>query len=265
MSDCDIFSSIFIDKKGKMPYTEVMIIKNILLSAETYTHDDWVYKDVYVGFSRLYYILDGEAYYEEKGEKRRLQHGHLYLTPVKKCFTLTENPQDKLLHTYTHIVTFPTVDSFTEIEVQDGTPLSDAVDLWRKYISSTDFGLLSSIVQLVLSCVENQKSDNHSIVEEVKSHIDKMEGFTLCMTKLCIDLGYSREHITRAFAAAYHMTPKQYLNARRMNSALSELMSGKKICDVSESVGFSSPYAFSKAFRKYYGLSPEKYLATLRK
>jgi hypothetical protein len=58
----------------------------------------------------LYYIIDGEAYYEENGKAVRFKKGHLYLTPVKKCFTLYENPSDKLLHTYSHIIILPSME-----------------------------------------------------------------------------------------------------------------------------------------------------------
>ena len=104
-----------------------MIIQNLLWFNESYTHDNWVYKDVCVGFSRLYYILDGEGYYEENGKAIRFKKNHLYLTPVKKPFALYENPKDKLLHTYSHIITVPPVTALTEIEVTEGTPLADAV------------------------------------------------------------------------------------------------------------------------------------------
>ena len=76
-----------------------MIIQSLLLSNESYTHENWLYRDVSVGFSRLYYIIDGTAYYEENGVTHQLQPGYLYLTPVKKPFTLYEDPDHKLLHT----------------------------------------------------------------------------------------------------------------------------------------------------------------------
>ena len=264
MSVCDIFSSIYIDKSAFLFYNNViMIVKNILQSAESYTHDNWIYEDVNVGFSRLYYIIDGEAYYEENGKKKRLKVGHVYLTPVKKPFTLYENPDDKLFHTYSHIVTFPPVSELVEIKVEPTTPLSDAVDLWRKYISITDFDLQSNIIQLLLSCIDRQRVDTNSIALHIKNYLDGTDKFELDMQKISRTFGYSREHITRAFSSVYHVTPKQYLNTRRMNLALSELVNGKRIYEVAEEVGFSSQYAFSKAFKKYFGLSPEKYLPTL--
>ena len=83
------------------------------------------------------------------------------------------------------------------------------------------------------------------------------------MSEISRELGYSREHITRIFSADFHITPMQYFTARKMNVALSELLSGKSITDVAEMMGYSSPYAFSKAFKKHFGLSPQKNLPTL--
>ena len=94
-----------------------MIVQNILLANKSYTYQNWFHKDICVGFSRLYYIIDGEAYYEEDGRRIRLKNGHLYLTPVKSPFTLSENPSDKLLHTYVHITTLPEVKELIEIPV----------------------------------------------------------------------------------------------------------------------------------------------------
>ena len=72
-----MFFAIPLDNGILNTYNEGMIVQNILLSAESYTHSNWVYRDVYVGFSRLYYAIDGEAYYEECGKRVRFQKGHL--------------------------------------------------------------------------------------------------------------------------------------------------------------------------------------------
>ena len=240
-----------------------MILKSIWETSESYTHTNWVYKDVCVNFSRLYYIIDGSGYYEENGKKIKFKKNHLYLTPVEKPFTLTENPQDKLLHTYTHIITLPGVDHLIEIPVIDG-PLLDAVALWRKYIHSKDYGLLFHIVQFLLSCIDNSEEEGTSVAAGTKKYLDQTEATTVDMAEISRILGYSREYITRSFQEVYHMTPKQYFNIRMMDKALEQLINGAKVYEVAEFLSYSSPYAFSKAFKKRYGLSPEKYIRTLK-
>jgi len=255
---------LFIDKPPQPLYNTAMLtLQNHFGASESYTHDNWVYQDVYVGFSRLYYIIDGEGYYEENGQVTRFKKGYLYLTPVKQKFTLYDNPQNKLLHTYAHITTIPAVTNFIELEVPQGSLLADAVALYRKHIHA-DPQTLSRVIQLLLSCIE-QTPTAQTVAEKTKRYLDHLTEFSLDMASLSRAVGYSREHITRSFLATYHLTPKQYLEQGRMNTALQLLIEGNKVFEVADLVHFSSPYAFSKAFKRHFGLSPEKYLAILKK
>lgn len=241
-----------------------MIVQNLLLASESYTHSNWEYKNISVEFSRLYYIIDGEAYYEENGIRVRLKKNHLYLTPVKKCISLYENPNNKLLHTYVHIITIPAIKNFAEIEVIAGTPLADGVDLWRKYIHSKDKKLILNAVQFVVSCVESYLYQESSVPTRIRNYIDCIKDYNFDMESLSKDLGYCREYITRQFSMAYHITPKQYFNQRKMNAALERLLNGDRIKEIAQDLHYSSSYAFSKAFKKHFGLSPEKYLHALK-
>lgn len=245
-------------------YNGSMTVKHLLLASESYTHPNWVYKNVNVAFSRLYYIIDGEAYYEENGKAVRFKKGHLYLTPVKHSFTIYENPDDKLMHTYSHIVTVPEVSHFTELEVVDGTPLADAVALWRKYVNSGNDELITSTIQFLLSQISEQYSERSTVAGRIKQYLDSQDTGSLDMSDMSRALGYSREHITRVFHSIYRATPKQYFNSRRMNVALERLCGGEKVKAVADQLGFASPYSFSQAFKKHYGLSPKQYLATLK-
>lgn len=242
----------------------MITVQSILLSSESRTHDNWIFREISVGFSRLYYILDGEAYYEENGRRIRLEKGHLYLTPVKKPFTLYDNPDRKLLHTYVHITTLPAIERFTEVEVVDGTPLADAVALWRRYVHTDNTAYLTKIIELVLSCLPMQKDEQSSLAHRIRAYLDGLDTPLLDTTHMCRTLGYSREHVTRSFFAAYRTTPKQYYRARRMNVALTALIRGATVSATADMAGYATPYAFSKAFKQHFGLSPERYLTMLR-
>ena len=241
-----------------------MKIQNLFNANESYTHENWVYENISVGFSRLYYILDGEAYYREEDRCIRLQKNHLYLTPVKKSLTLYENPQDKLLHTYVHVFTTPAVEELIEIEVKEGTPLADAISLWRKYIRTEDTELLMNLTQLVISCADRHGKQTSALSARIKETLDGYMGWKLDMEAVSRTLGYTREHVTRSFSSAYGTTPKQYFNQRRMQAALSYLLSGARVGEVAAELQFSSPYSFSKAFKEHYGMSPKKYLQTTK-
>ena len=242
-----------------------MIIKHLLLSSESYTHTNWEFHNVNVRFSRLYYIIDGEAYYKENGQAVRFKKGHLYLTPVNTPFDLYENPGDKLLHTYVHIKTLPEVTKFTEIEVVEGTPLADAVELWRKYARSEDYELISNIIQFLLSQISGRYIAGNTVAERIKQYLDNLEGTELNTAAMSHTLGYTREHITRSFYSMYKTTPNRYFNARLMNMAVEKLFRGETIQSVAEQLNYATSAAFSKAFKKHFGSSPIQYVNALKR
>lgn len=267
MSKCDIIHlklAYPVDKYTENRYNKnTMIVKSIFNIGESYTYADWVYRDLNVGFSRLYYILDGEGFYEEGGKTVQFRKGWLYLTPVHRTFSLYDNEKNKMLHTYTHIYTVPAVDSFLAFEVAEDTPLADAVALWRKYIPTGDVDLITNAVQFLVSCLNLNKEKRRTAAELTRQYLDEQAIWDADMVQLSREIGYSREHITRSFLDAYQTTPKQYMQTKRMNAALEYLLRGERICDISERIGYQSTYAFSKAFKKHFGLSPEPYIKTL--
>ena len=242
-----------------------MIIKHLLLASEAYTHMGWEFHNVNVRFSRLYYIIDGEAYYKENGQSIRLKKNHLYLTPVNTPFDLYENPNDKLLHTYVHIITLPEVTRFTEIKVEDGTPIADAVSLWRKYARSEDYELISNIIQFLLSQIPGRFSSGNTTAEKIKEYLDGLEDNDLNTADMCHALGYTREHITRAFYSMYKITPSRYHNARIMSIAVDKLDKGETVQSVAEQLKYATAASFSKAFKKHFGSSPIRYVNALKR
>ena len=242
-----------------------MIVKHLLHAYESYTHENWEFHNVNVRFSRLYYIIDGEAYYKEDGRSVRFKKNHLYLTPVNTPFDLYENPEDKLLHTYVHIITLPAVDKFTEIEVVANTPLADAVALWRKYAKSGDYELIANIIQFLLSQIPGDFLLKNTVAEHIKQYLDNLGANEFDTETMSRTLGYSREHITRVFYTMYKTTPWRYHNAHIMNIAVEKLCEGENLQSIATQLNYATAYSFSKAFKKHFGSSPTQYIDALKK
>ena len=63
----------------------------------------------------------------------------------------------------------------------------------------------------------------------------------------------------RIFGALCGMTVGEYIRARRMTLAASELAgSSEKVIDVAIKYGYDSPDSFSKAFQKFHGIAPSE-------
>ena len=67
----------------------------------------------------------------------------------------------------------------------------------------------------------------------------------------------SDSYIARMFKTRLGMTPSDYINTVRIESACNLLLNSKmKIGDIAYKTGFYSPYYFSRVFKKIHGITP---------
>jgi len=86
-------------------------------------------------------------------------------------------------------------------------------------------------------------------------HADPARGWTV--TELARAAGISRSALTERFGRLVGQSPIDYLKVWRLHVASSLLRDGeRKLSEVAEAVGYESEAAFSKAFRKTFGMPP---------
>jgi len=86
------------------------------------------------------------------------------------------------------------------------------------------------------------------------------DGATL--SGLAARAGWSPFHLHRAFRAMVRETPKQYTLRLRLQQAATRLASSDdSVLDVALDAGFNSHEVFTRAFRRYFGVTPKAYRA----
>ena len=76
--------------------------------------------------------------------------------------------------------------------------------------------------------------------------------------------GLSTPHFRKVFKDVYGVSPISYVNELRMKKACEMLKSDfGSIGDIAYSLGFLNIYEFSRAFKKYMGISPSEYIKTV--
>jgi AraC-like DNA-binding protein len=97
-------------------------------------------------------------------------------------------------------------------------------------------------------------------IRKLKQILDRGTDKDLTITACCRYLGGSTEAMTRAFTAAYGISPGKYLQLSRLRLAC-ELLRGdnKSIKEIAFACGFGSQNYFSRLFRKIVGVTPGEY------
>ncbi len=68
--------------------------------------------------------------------------------------------------------------------------------------------------------------------------------------------GFSYNYLCKIFKEQYGYGMQDYLISKKMNYAKMLLKENKSLTEISEILNYTSPYNFSRAFKKYFGFSP---------
>jgi AraC-like DNA-binding protein len=94
----------------------------------------------------------------------------------------------------------------------------------------------------------------------VRRRLDEQLDRPLSLEELARERGMSARHLARRFTATWGMTPAAYHQRARMEHARSILdQPGVPLARVARVLGYADAFAFSKAFKRHTGVSPDAY------
>lgn len=98
------------------------------------------------------------------------------------------------------------------------------------------------------------------LATKIKFYIDAKYTEKLRLDELADRFAIHPNHLSRVFREAYGIAPKQYLQNLKLEKSAQMLSSSNMpIRLIAESLGFEDQHSFSKAFKKYRGVSPRDY------
>lgn len=103
-------------------------------------------------------------------------------------------------------------------------------------------------------------SEGEIFCQQLMSYIDTHIYSLESLSELSAEFNYNYSYISDIFRKTTGTTLAKYHRARRLECAKVLLEEGKKsVSDVSEMLGYSSPFAFSAAFKRKFGTSPKNH------
>ncbi|MEQ1862362.1 MAG: AraC family transcriptional regulator [Chthoniobacteraceae bacterium] len=138
------------------------------------------------------------------------------------------------------------------------------------FLSFTLARLLEHLATLPL--IATARRDIHSsddlrdqILEKINRHVREHLDRAVSIGDLARVLGYSVSHLRAVFRDRLGVSLGRYMRESRLSEAAKLLQSSDaSVSAIGERCGFESLYAFSRAFRKAYGLPPRSYRQLVR-
>ena len=103
------------------------------------------------------------------------------------------------------------------------------------------------------------------VVKKIFKCIDDNSYNELNVEKLAKELHHNCDYLERVFKKTTGSTLKYYINAKKIALAQGLLREGNSPYDVCFMLGFNNYSSFSRCFSQHIGLSPQKYVLSLRK
>jgi AraC family transcriptional regulator of arabinose operon len=135
-----------------------------------------------------------------------------------------------------------------------------ALDLLREGWDSTASTLVCTLFYFWKTRLEcNKEISSHFIFRRSVGLMRRFREYNT-LSDICTELGISEHTLWNIFMRECKISPKKYHDRIRMEAAAEMLRNtGMYIKEIADFLGFSSQYHLSRAFNKYYGISPKAY------
>ena len=249
-----------------------MFLHSVLFAYGRHTITESWYVDAAIGINRLYYIHSGSVTFRHPEGDITLTPGNLYLLPQNLEFQPVFPLLSPVDHSYFDFITVGEIDfsSFLCIKPTSDAILSHALDfaisVTNAHQTGDGFALAKTALDALLYSLLNAqklKPVHHNRLESVLNYISEHYSDDITLEQLSDICFLSKKYFIRYFCQQTGFTPYQYIKKIRLTHAISQLRSGHTLQKIAESVGYESASALSKAIKKEYGKSPEKFRQTL--
>lgn len=129
----------------------------------------------------------------------------------------------------------------------------------KHYLQSIFIDIIENIPNICDKSFNSNNSENYSIMK-IMLYIKEHYSETITLLDIVNSANISKSSCNRIFNKRLKMTPFQYLLSFRINQSIQLLInSNKTISEIAYSCGFQDASYYCRIFRKYNGISPQKY------
>ncbi len=229
----------------------------------------------------LLYCLEGTGWLEANGDSFQVEKGMVIFCDRNAPHSYGTHPQNPWTLLWIHFEG-PFSDYFSKAlksehkcciltisyagkiiqHLQDIIQLLHTPDEVLKRLTAYSY-LKTCLCEILLQEQQIKSDQSSSIHGSIQKSIDIMEqhvGHPLSLDDLCHEIGLSKFYFSRCFKAATGLSPMTYFSRLKIQKACALMfLNTYRTQEISEMLGFSTPYYFSETFKQYTGYSPRAY------
>jgi len=219
------------------------------------------------------YVISGKGYIECEGECYEVRAGDFYFLNrlhEHKYYADKKDPFKKIWLNLSgslivHLVSLFDMDKGVVIARENVKDVFEDIhrllvqrpEEWNRRVAVLLFELFTRVSKERFSYEYDPK---RNLPARIKRYIDKNIYNSISVSGLTAKFYFSKAYITRIFRDEYGITPKQYMQERRIAVAKSLLAdSDNSIAVIADKLNYTDSKHFANAFREAEGCSPSEY------
>ncbi len=207
----------------------------------------------------IHYIASGKGVFKKNGITYPLSAGQIFISKPNEVFGFTTDIEDPwhfiwIKFTGDFAKKLETLPTFLDI---DGTPFYNMINCDPESNTAEEY-ITAQLYLLFATLFASEK--RHDYVTIIKNYVRGRP----TMDKITVDeiqqfMNLNRQYMSTIFKKATGLSIQEYIIKERMERATLLLEQGFSIAETAEHIGYASIYAFSKCFKKTFGISPSEF------
>lgn len=244
---------------------------NVLGHGHFYGDSHWKFYDVNSPFNRMYFIIDGGGWIENRKQNMILKSGNMYVIPLHSTNNYICNDFIEKFYMHFSMEIFPGIDVFESFDTCICKPVEiqkiheimklanskNAIDIIM--CKAEIFKLIAQFLSPVSYLLSEQMSLSARYMEVYK-YIKSNCNAELSVKAIANNINVSSDCLSRSFKADIGYSLKNYIDKKIIQSAKEMiLLTNMSIKQIAHQLKFDDEFYFSRYFKKYVGMSPKNY------
>ena len=240
---------------------------------------DYVIDRKTIPFIIVEFVAEGEGTVVLQGREYRLQPGVAFAYAPQMHHVIRNDPERPMLKYFVCFVGTEAAKLLRSTRLGRWLPLQvpaieEVVEILELILRAGQRGgedsqkLCDALVPVLLLKIEEAaqpggrvKARSDAAFGRVRRHIEKHYLHLRTIEEVAEECGLTPVYVSRLFRRFARVGAHQFLMRLKMNHAAQLLFDdGLMVKEVAEKVGFSDPFHFSRAFKRAYGVAPDRFI-----